>query len=158
VDLLRRAKRKVSWLGRSSASIAGLALVLSVMLGTTYAPVAPSAVASQALDGNETQSSLPAGHEGNVPGELLVRFRPNVSASEQSNIQRHLGASVIRSLKLPRTKLVRLHGQQSLDFAIKKYESHPQVEYAEPNSTAVLASVGPNDTYFSRLWGLSNTG
>lgn len=95
---------------------------------------------------------------GKVPDELLVRFKPDISASEQANIQKQVGASVVRSLLLPRTKLVRLHGNQSLDSAIRKYESNPQVEYAEPNSIAHLAGVTPNDTYYPRLWSLNNTG
>jgi subtilisin family serine protease len=136
-----------------------LVVILSIALGAASMTTAPSAIASDAVGGSKAQQSLPtAGGAGNVPGELLVRFQPNVPASEQAKIHGQVGASVIRSLMLPRVKLVRLHGMQSLSSAIRKYESHPQVEYAEPNSTAELASVVPNDTYFPRLWGLDNTG
>lgn len=131
----------------------GLVLALIALLGAT-----PSAVSSQPVGGHAARLGSSAGNTENIPGELLVRFRQDVPASKQAEIHRQADASVIRSLLVPRVKLVRLHGKQSLSSAIRRYESKPQVEYAEPNSVAELAGESPNDTYFTRQWGLYNTG
>lgn len=133
-------RRRWVILSAATVLVAALALLLSSI-------VAGSAKAIPAV-----------GNTDKVPGELLVRYKPGVSAPEQANLQKQVGASVVRSLLLPRTKLVRLHGNQSVDSAIRKFESDPQVQYAEPNSIAHLASVTPGDTYYPRLWGLNNTG
>lgn len=155
MDVLRKLTGKMMRVRKSMVSF----VVISAVVFGMASSAAPAAVASHAVGNNGAQPSPQAGDStGVVPGELLVRFKPGVSASDQTKIHKAIGASETRSLLVARTKLVRVHGNQSLDSAIRKYESHPLVEYAEPNSISELASVIPNDTHFSSLWGLNNTG
>ena len=44
-------------------------------------------------------------------------------------------------------------GRQAVIDTIASLESHPQVEYVEPNYT-IRVSLTPDDTYYSMLWGL----
>ena len=90
-----------------------------------------------------------------IPGELLVGFQPNVSAAEQQAALKKAGAS-------EKKKFGRIHGSlasvspQNEDKALEQLQHDPRVRYAEPNFV-FHTDATPNDPFFSRLWGLSNT-
>jgi subtilisin family serine protease len=89
-----------------------------------------------------------------VEGELVVRFKPGVSAAEQSEIAATRGGRVERALLLPRTKLVRLPAGASVRAAAAAFSRRADVEFAEPNWIYRLSAV-PNDTRFGELHGLN---
>src|SRR5947207_15720766 len=73
------------------------------------------------------QPSAPA-----VPGELLIGFRDDVSAADQTKILRGLGATEKKSFK-------KIHGSlahvtpDAVATALAKLHKDPRVRYAHPN-------------------------
>jgi uncharacterized repeat protein (TIGR01451 family) len=97
-----------------------------------------------------------------VPGELLVRFRTDLSKNAVTQVHTAVGANVIKEFKLvPNLQRVRLPSGMNLAEAIKLYEKNPTVLYAEPNyirRATQHALLTPNDAQFSQLWALHNVG
>jgi hypothetical protein len=56
-----------------------------------------------------------------APRELIVRFREGVGAAEQTRTVRAEGGRIARSLRLERTKLVRLPEGESVEEAVAGY-------------------------------------
>jgi hypothetical protein len=46
----------------------------------------------------------------------------------------------------------------SVEEALEIYRSDPDVDYVEPNSLRYATATTPVDPFFTRLWGLNNTG
>lgn len=92
-------------------------------------------------------------------GELLVKFRPDVTAKSAEAL--HQGSGAVRKGSfglVPNLELVALRGISVKD-AIAAYMSDPRVEYAEPNYIRRATSTVPNDLYFNpQQWSLNNTG
>jgi subtilisin family serine protease len=52
-----------------------------------------------------------------------------------------------------------LHSRSlNVDSLMRALANHPDLAYIEPNNVIHAISTTPNDTYFSLMWGLSNTG
>src|SRR4029450_3021381 len=90
-------------------------------------------------------------------GSIRVGFQPGVSAPAQADVLADAGAK-------PTKKFAPIHGALvsvapgSTAQTIKELNRDPRVAYAEPNFILHEADVFPNDQFFSRLWGLHNTG
>jgi subtilisin family serine protease len=90
-------------------------------------------------------------------GSILVGFQPGVSAPAQADVLADAGAK-------PAKKFAPIHGALvsvapgSTAQTIEALNRDPRVAYAEPNFILHAADVFPNDQFFSRLWGLHNTG
>ena len=93
-----------------------------------------------------------------VPGELLVKFKPEVNETDIASLKTDLELETIKiferiavhHLKLPKDMAV----QETVDLLRKS----SLVEYAEPNYIRYLDTTIPNDPNFGDLWGLNNTG
>ncbi len=102
----------------------------------------------------------PTGQRGaRRDGELLVRFRRNVSEQEKEEIAtskgarrggRFRGASRIDKLSLPAG-----HDPEMLATELRL---NPAVEFAEPNYLIKRNEVTPDDPRFGEQWALKNTG
>lgn len=93
-----------------------------------------------------------------VDGEVLVKFRSGVVASQSLKVHQGIDASVLKRFTIvPNLEHVRLPDGVSVRDAVIKYMSDPNVEYAEPNYIRRIAKT-PNDTYFAQQWALHNTG
>ncbi|NOY53621.1 MAG: S8 family serine peptidase [Deltaproteobacteria bacterium] len=101
-----------------------------------------------------------------VPGELLVRYKASVSASA---VARSLSIKGVESLDGSRRlnlHHVRLPEGTTVEEALQKFRSDPDVLYAEPNYLVhALAATFPNEKTSSaaqkkwqQQWGLYNTG
>jgi subtilisin family serine protease len=97
------------------------------------------------------------GMAGYVPGEVLVKFKDTSDASSIKKLHAPIGASGKREFKRIKVHHVKLPEEVSVEQAIQYYRQDPNVEYAEPNYI-VHATATPDDTSFSSLWGLNNTG
>jgi subtilisin family serine protease len=126
-----------------------------VFLLTASATAAPLPVRIAAQPG--APSSAPA-QPRYVPGELVVRFAPGTAAGERRSLNAAQGATEKQSLLVPRAFLLRLPGGRNIPVAAAAYERSPNVEFAHPNYIAEPVSTTPNDSSFSSLWGLHNTG
>ena len=93
-----------------------------------------------------------------VPGELLVKYRPSLSAAAALHYQTHWGVSSVRRFKTIGVQHVRLPDDMTVEEALEVYRSDPDVEYAEPNYYCYATATFPNDPLFANLWGLNNGG
>jgi hypothetical protein len=87
-----------------------------------------------------------------------VRFRPGASAGQRRSLNAAQGAAEKRRLLVPRGFLLRLPDGRDVPAAARAYERNPNVEFAHPNYIAAPVATTPNDSSFSLLWGLHNTG
>ena len=87
-----------------------------------------------------------------VPGQVIVKFRPGTGAAERAKT---LGtARVKRRLPVARTVLVRLPPDESVTAAVRRLQRDPRVQYAEPNAYVHAAGIIPNDSLYSKQWGM----
>ncbi|HKG23971.1 MAG TPA: S8 family peptidase, partial [Blastocatellia bacterium] len=106
-----------------------------------------------------------------VPDQILVKLRDDLdlaSSIEQvadrilpvrGTKTESIDGDERRGLREPGgLYLVHLGGGATVEEAIRRAESDPRVEYAEPNYIASLAAVTPDDNFFSQMWGLQNVG
>jgi subtilisin family serine protease len=131
------------------------ACAASAFLLTATATAAPLPAPTAPQPG--TPSSAPA-QPRYVPGELVVRFKPGTGAAERRTLNAAQGASEKQRLLVPRAFLLRLRNGRDVPAAARTYERNPNVEFAHPNYIAAPVSTTPNDSSFSLLWGLHNTG
>lgn len=95
-------------------------------------------------------------------GEAVVKFKKaavDVAASELETEPFFSMMNLTEKTKIPalNTALVKAQGKSTAEL-IAQLEDDPSVEYAEPNYFYYATSTIPNDTSFSNLWGLNNTG
>ena len=93
-----------------------------------------------------------------VPGELLVKFRPEVRKQAAADYQEWFNISTKRTFAINGYQHVKLPEGVDIEEALELYLEDPDVEHAEPNYIVYADIAPPNDTYFNRLWGLHNTG
>ncbi|MEW6002266.1 MAG: type II secretion system secretin GspD [Nitrospirota bacterium] len=66
-------------------------------------------------------------------GELLVKFKDNVTQDRAVSIISQEGASVLRFIESIKVYHIKLKEGQPVEEALKKFSTLPEVEYAEPN-------------------------
>src|SRR6185295_16972642 len=91
-----------------------------------------------------------------VPGELLIKFRPNARAEERRSLRAQMHAHKLKDFAFIGVEHLKLEGM-AVEEAMTRFRHHPLIEYVEPNYK-VHALVVPNDPGFSQLYGLHNTG
>ncbi len=91
-----------------------------------------------------------------VPGEILVKYKSSMNASEQKiSIEREGHKRLARLNRgLARVKLA---NSNEMSRAILDFKKDPDVEYAQPNYI-YKANAVPNDPRYGQLWGLKNSG
>jgi subtilisin family serine protease/subtilase family serine protease len=127
-----------------------VALTLISVIALTAAPLAQRSTKGRA----------------SVTGEIIVKFRPGLAASEKDSA--HRAARGTSLAEIQRTGLQRIRvpaGEESATIA--RYRRNPNVLYAEPNFVRTIpaplaqggaSEVVPGDLYFSEQWALNNTG
>jgi thermitase len=90
-----------------------------------------------------------------VPGEALVRYAAGTDAGERRELRSGARVDFERSLRLPRTQVVRFRGPMA--DAIERLEDQPGVVDAQPNYVYHALAAAPNDLHFGHLWGLGPT-
>src|SRR5215216_4852542 len=99
---------------------------------------------------------------GFVEGEIIVKFREGAEPIPDEQIPEEIlsvrGARIESLSRRGHGKLSRINldGNISVQEAVERAKRDPRVEYAEPNYLLFASDTTPNDTYFTRLWGLSN--
>jgi subtilisin family serine protease len=103
-----------------------------------------------------------------VPGQVIVSFKPSASSHQVEELfdsmSKSHGVNKIRDLdhKVQNSndlqeKLVKVPAGQERKL-MKILEKNPNVEHAGLNYIVHVTDTIPNDTRFSELWGLHNTG
>jgi len=93
-----------------------------------------------------------------VEGELLVKYKKGLSKKSRDMIAQQLSTNRVKELTAFDIDLIELPYGMSVEEGIRKYRFYPKVEIAEPNYYIYAFSKTPDDTNFSILWGLNNTG
>ncbi len=101
-----------------------------------------------------------------VPGKVLVKLREPVLGRGVSAVRdlpvaaRSMGLRVTREreYKRLRAEKVRIDSGQTVEEAVELLSQLPEVEIAEPDYIVRASELLPNDSGFSDLWALKNTG
>ena len=138
------------------ALVVALIVFSSVCLVWTSARTADTKRQSGAfklLSGSESQ---PAQY---VHGELIVKFRDAASAAMIAAAHSAAGGRTIKTFPTGTHRLhhIKLNPGVVVEDAMRQYQQSPAVEYAEPNYLYQVTMI-PDDTQFTSLWGLHNTG
>ena len=96
---------------------------------------------------------------------LIVRFKKKqdgnrLAFAEKQEVVNSIGAGkVLSSFKLsPDISVIELPADMNVVDALKIYNGKSEILYAEPDYEVSITSTTPNDSYFSSLWGMHNTG
>lgn len=92
-----------------------------------------------------------------VPGEVLVKFKPMITASVREATVMARGHSVLANLDQPGWVRLKVGAGQTVDKALTAYRNDPDVECVQPNYIYHLTAV-PDDTQYGQLWAFKNTG
>ena len=91
--------------------------------------------------------------------EIIVKYKSKTLRQDRNYIEEGVA---IRQVGLPRYfgDFKKFENQDSTDVQDKivTLNANPNVVTAQPNYTYTMSSTTPNDTDFSKLWGLKNTG
>ena len=127
---------------------AALALILLLAYGAAGSP-------SHQGGGGEIGEAWHAPAEAEcVPGEVLVRFKPAVSAAAISDLHARLGAEVRGQIAALGVQLVAVPPDR-VEEVMEAYRRDPRVEFVEPNYLVHAMPTTPNDVYFGAQWALS---
>jgi thermitase len=113
---------------------------MRILLSLALVAALPAAAAAQGTD--------------HVPGELIVKFRASVPASQRADALQGAGATVRHTLAVPRAVLARVPLHDDLRRAAAALERDPRVAWAEPNAYQRGAAM-PNDALFGQQWALN---
>src|SRR5215208_921824 len=91
-----------------------------------------------------------------APGEVIVKFKENVTPGERANVRSQVGLEKEKDLALIKAELAKVEGR-SVEDAAQALERRPEVQYAEPNFKYYPAGYA-DEPRFGELWGLNNTG
>ena len=92
-----------------------------------------------------------------VEGEVLIKFKKEIQNDASRKIQTLNTMrfnDVIKHLPLNDIYLVKVSATESVDNAIKRLKSDPNIEHAEPNYIKHVMGITPNDPLFSSQWAL----
>ena len=73
-----------------------------------------------------------------VPGEIVVKFRPNITPDKINSLNKAHGSKILEKNSTP--GLYRLKVSKPVEEATASYQSHPTVEYVQPNY--IFAEIG----------------
>lgn len=94
-----------------------------------------------------------------VSDELIIEFKDNTDQTTRGSvIARHVSHQLAALHGKKKRSRVKLKNKQNMIQAILALRSEPSVEYVQPNYIYQLQATTPNDTFFTDLWGLHNTG
>ena len=110
-----------------------------------------------ALAVGATPSEAPEPEASDAGAQLIVRFEPDASKSEQTEAREEADTDFQRRLPVEDMQLVAVEPGQTAREAERSLESHDAVLYAEPNAVR-RAFLRPNDPYFDVLWAMENRG
>jgi thermitase len=107
------------------------------------------------------QKQAPTIKEKFVEGEVLVKFKSNVTAQVQQYTTTNLGGRSFTSVgKKSRVAKIKLQKGSDVIAAVQAYHTDPNVEHAQPNYIYYASAIPkiPNDPSYDQLWGMKNIG
>jgi RHS repeat-associated protein len=152
---------------RTSSFSRFISLLLSYLLAISlYAPftLRRTVAATSSKTNTSTNATPPASsaskHKGKYKdGELIVRFKQNLSEQEKKQLVESQGAQLSKKLKgKSRIEKITLSQGQDVDAIASQLRKSPAVEFVEPNFLVARDQVSPGDPRFAEQWALKNTG
>jgi thermitase len=101
---------------------------------------------------------------GFVPGEVLITYKKTMSVAAASARLDQDRLVFLKKLVKPQSQgnyeviRARIAGNESVGEAVRRLSQNANVESVQPNFKYKTQATIPNDTYFSKLWALKNTG
>ena len=140
----------------SKKFFAAICIILFLILSSSINAGSNSLVSRiSSLTGNDSSSGKPLNY---VPGELLVKYKQQLSLSSINSLHSELNVTEIKRFPEINVHHIKLPSGTNVEDALKAFKDNPAVEYAEPNYIRQISATTPNDTYFTNLWGMHNTG
>jgi len=102
------------------------------------------------------EKGLPRVGQRYVPGEFIVKFKPNVTQYDISVLNSTHGVSTIYTSPSAGFKILRTPSGKTVAKMVEIYQADAKVEYAEANYIAYAMMV-PNDELYPFQWHLYNT-
>jgi len=102
------------------------------------------------------EKQLPQVGQKYVPGEFIVKFKPNVTEYDIRAFNLSHGVSTIYTSPSAGFKILRIPSGKTVTKMVEIYQADAKVEYAEANYIAYAMMV-PNDELYPLQWHLYNT-
>lgn len=103
-----------------------------------------------------------------VKGEILIRFKEDISEFEKKEVLDQIGVEESENLKGKKKghidhlkgnlRLKVFDKEKSVEEYVAECKDSPHIEHAQPNFYYYLTDTIPNDPEFDQLWGLLNNG
>ena len=135
------------------AKLTTVVVLGSLLIGVSISQNPAHATDTAQQEGERRQ--LPEGPY--MPGQLIVKLNPDISAHDAASLRSAANAKVIRTFPFIGAELWQMSAQAA-EQAQRRYRSDTRFEYIEPNYIFRLDQTTPNDPSFSQMWGLNNTG
>ncbi len=104
-------------------------------------------------------SAAQAGEAPSAPDRILVKYKTGrTNAAQRDTIRSRYGMKTQRHLTLTDTYVYQLSSSSDKPRVLRELNKNPEVAYAEPDYLLSLYDTVPNDTSFTSLWGMNNTG
>ncbi len=97
------------------------------------------------------ESNMPVGTSSSE--EILVGFRPDIPVTQRDFIHHQARGGLRKRIGRINTDVIKIPAGTSVQEMIARYQSMPEVEYAEPNFLAT-AFLTPNDPLYNNQWNL----
>ena len=81
-----------------------------------------------------------------IPGQILVKFKQDVSQEEAQALHDRLGSTILKHFQKMNIDLVKIKSGLTVEEVIKLYQEDPNVAYAEPNYTRRMQPKKSIDT------------
>lgn len=104
-----------------------------------------------------SQSGIKDGDKRYRPGGVLVKYKAGAGAYEKNRANSRVNGRHSKEFPATGVHLITIPAYASVTGAVDALNKDEAVLYAEPDY-ARSANLVPNDTSFSQLWGLNNTG
>jgi serine protease len=127
--------------------IVGLTLVF--LLGTLVA--GPDGAIAQDLPLFENKSPPTGSTLEYVPDEIIVKFKPGVTAVAENQLHQNLRTSLVHASRYGGFKVLKIPAGKTVPEMVETYRRQSIVQYAEPNYIAQITWT-PNDPYYSYQW------
>jgi len=126
-------------------------------LGALIFFILGSVLIQGSISGNQIfEQGLPRVGQKYVPGEFLVKFKPNVSEQTINALNSTHGVSTIYTSPYAGFRRLRTPDGETVADMVEIYQANSNVEYAEANYIA-YALKAPNDELYPLQWHLYNT-
>ncbi len=102
------------------------------------------------------EKQLPQVGQKYVPGEIIVKFKPNVTEYDIAALNSTQGVSTIYTSPTAGFKRLRIPSGKTVAEMVEIYQADANVDYAEANYIAYAMMV-PNDELYPLQWHLYNT-